>query len=376
MREIYADCAATTPVYAQAINEVNRIMSQVWGNPSSDHPMGEKAKAELERARQSVAQSIDCKTNELYFTLGGSESNTWGITKGVYANPTRKKIVVSKIEHPSVLNTCKYLSLQGFSVEYIPASHDGKVLLSDIEKSVDENTALLVLMHANNETGMIQDIKEAAALAHARGALVFCDCVQSVGHIPVSFSQIGADMISFSGHKFGAPKGIGGLVVSEKVKIEPLVFGGGQEKGMRGGTENLPYACAMARALKLSLAEDRQALKNKRDALIDGLLAIDGATLNGTKENRLDSIVSVCFSGIIGQSAVMLLAQRGIYASSASACSSSSQEPSHVLLAMGYSEDLALSSVRFSISPEITYDDIDYIIEKTSETVSLLRDNI
>ena len=373
MKRVYADYAATAPVGERVMLEVNRILSDAWGNPSSEHEAGELAKKELESARRRIAELLFCAPECLYFTSGGSESSSLGILGALSCMPDRKKLVVSSIEHHSVLNICGYLSSLGYEIVYLPCTPDGVVADDVIRAAVDENTAMLVLMHSNNETGMIQNIEYAAKIAHGNGALLFSDCVQSVGHVPLNVSTLGADIISFSGHKFGAPKGIGGLYVASGVDFSPIVFGGGQEKGKRGGTENVAYAVAMAKALELSLAENTASLLEKRDTLARGLLKIGGSCLNGSMTGRLPGNVSVSFEGIVGQTAVMLLSLEGIYVSAASACSSNSQEPSHVLTAMGYSEEKALSALRFTISCATSYDDIDYIIEKTEKVISVLR---
>lgn len=375
-RTVYADNAATTKVTKEVIDAMMPIFTEDWGNPSSLHSVGQNAKKILDKAREDIARELGCTAGEIYFTSCGSESDNWAIKGAAHAAKGKKKIITSKIEHHAVLHTCASLEKEGFEVVYIGVDKDGFVDLDELSRECDGNTAIVAIMYANNEIGTIQPIKEIAKIAKAAGALMFTDAVQAVGSIPVNVYELGVDMLSLSGHKLGAPKGIGALYIKKGVRIANLIDGGGQEKGKRGGTENLPYIVGLAEALKNANAKlaDMERVKALRDRLIDGILAeIPHARLNGSRENRLPGNVNVGIEYIEGESMLLLLSMNGICASTGSACSSTSLEPSHVLLAIGVPHEKAHGSLRLSLSHDNTDEDVDYILEVLPKVVDRLR---
>ena len=349
--------------------------TDVWGNPSSLHEDGQRAKELLDAARASIAEAIGCDAGELYFTSCGSESDNWAIKGAARVAKNRKRIVTSKIEHPAVLQTCEALSREGFDVVYVGVTEKGIIDLDELRSVVDENTAVVSVMMANNEIGTIQPIREIAEIAHAKGALMFTDAVQALGNIPVNVKDLGVDMLSFSGHKIHAPKGIGGLYVRKGVRLRNLIDGGGQEKSRRGGTENMAYICGLAKAVSCAVDElpRMNEVKRLRDRLMDGLLAIPHTRLNGDRDLRLPGNVNVSFEYVEGESLLLWLDMSGISASTGSACSSKSLEPSHVLLSIGVPVEQAHGSLRFSLSVDNTDEEVDCIIETVRDVVAKLR---
>ncbi len=376
-RFVYADNAATTPVAREVIDAMTPVFESAWGNPSSQHSKGYEAKELLDSARARIAAALGCSANEIYFTSCGTESDNWAI-KGA-AERMKKKgrthIVTTQIEHHAVLNACAALERQGFTVDYVGVDCDGKVDLEELRSAVSDNTALVAVMYANNEIGTIQPIAEIAEIAHAKGALMFTDAVQAVGSVDIDLSRLPVDMLSLSGHKIHAPKGIGALFIRRGVVISNLVDGGGQERRKRGGTENLPYIVGLARALELAKERlvDLDRVRAMRDRLIDALTSIPYSKLNGHRTDRLPGNVNVGFEFIEGESILMWLDMAGICASTGSACSSASLDPSHVLLAIGVPHEKAHGSIRFSISHDTTDEDVDYIIENVRPIVDRLR---
>lgn len=376
-RFVYADNAATTPVSREVIEAMAPCFEVSWGNPSSLHSKGREAKELLDGARERIAKVFSCLSSEIYFTSCGTEADNWAI-KGA-AMKMREKgrthIVTSKIEHHAVLNTCEALEKQGFEVTYVGVDSDGVVDLEEIKAAVTDKTALVAIMYANNEVGTIQPIAEICEIAHSKGALMFTDAVQAVGNIDIDLSELKVDMLSISGHKIHAPKGIGMLYIRRGVNIANLIDGGGQERRKRAGTENLPYIIGLATALELAkknLSELSRVAK-MRDRLIDELTKIPFSKLNGHRTNRLAGNVNIGFEFIEGESLLLWLDISGICASTGSACSSASLEASHVLLAMGVPHEKAHGSLRLSISSETTDEDIDYIIETVPRIVEKLR---
>lgn len=374
-QRIYADNAATTPVSKEVLEAMMPCFTDVWGNPSSLHEDGQRAKELLDAARASIADALGCESNELYFTSCGSESNNWAIKGAAHVAKNRKKIVTSKIEHPAVLQTCGALAGEGFEIVYIDVDEKGIVNVDQLREAVDENTAVVAVMMANNEIGTLQPIREIAEIAHEKGALMFTDAVQAVGNVPVNVKELGVDMLSFSGHKIHAPKGIGGLYVRKGVRLRNLIDGGGQEKGRRGGTENMAYICGLAKAVECAVngLTEMDKVRALRDRLMDGLLAIPHTRLNGDRNTRLPGNVNVSFEYVEGESLLLWLDMNGISASTGSACSSKSLEPSHVLLAIGVPVEQAHGSLRFSLSSENTEEEVDRIIETVKEVVEKLR---
>jgi cysteine desulfurase len=377
-RFVYADNAATTSVRREVIDAMKPVFEMSWGNPSSLHSKGREAKEILDGARASIAESLGCKPSEIYFTSCGSESDNWAI-KGAALRMSKKgrnHIITSKIEHPAVLRTCEALEKQGFTVTYLGVDEDGIVSLEELKNVISDKTALVSIMYANNEVGTIQPIEEITEIAHKYGALMFTDAVQAVGNIDINLGELAVDMLALSGHKIHAPKGIGALFIRKGVVIESLIHGGGQESRKRAGTENLPYIVGLAKALELAKAElpDMKRVEALRDKLIEGLNAVPYSKLNGHRTKRLPGNVNVGFEYIEGESMLLWLDIAGICASTGSACSSASLDPSHVLLAMGVPHEKAHGSVRLSLSHENTEEDVDYIIEQLPAIVGKLRD--
>ena len=375
-RTVYADNAATTKVTKEVIDAMMPIFTEDWGNPSSLHSVGQNAKKILNTAREDIARELGCFANEIYFTSGGSEADNWAIKGAAHAAKGRRKIITSKIEHHAVLHTCEALEKEGFEVVYLGVDADGFVDMDELKRECDENTALVAIMYANNEIGTIEPIAEIAKIAKAAGALVFTDAVQAVGSIDVKVDALGVDMLSLSGHKLGSPKGIGALYIRKGVRIANLIDGGGQERGKRGGTENLPYIVGLAEALKNANANlaDMDRVKALRDRLIDGIAEkIPYSRLHGSKDVRLPGNVNVGFDYIEGESMLLLLNMNGICASTGSACSSNSLEPSHVLLSIGVPHEKAHGSLRLSLSHDNTEEDVDYILEVLPKVVERLR---
>lgn len=376
-RFVYADNAATTPVSPEVIEAMSECFHTAWGNPSSQHGKGYEAKALVDDARARIARVLNCNANEIYFTASGTESDNWAI-KGAAMRMKKKgrtHIVTSKIEHHAVLHTCEALEKQGFTVSYVGVDEYGVVDLDELRSTVTENTALVAIMYANNEIGTIEPVAEIAEIAHAKGALFFTDAVQAVGAVDIDLKELKADMLSLSGHKLHAPKGIGVLYIRKGVFIDNLIDGGGQERRKRGGTENVPYIVGLAKALEIAKARlpELDEVRRKRDRLIDGLTKIPYSKLNGHPTDRLAGNANIGFEFIEGESILMWLDMAGVCASTGSACSSASLDPSHVLLAIGVPHEKAHGSIRLSISHETTDEDIDYILEVLPPIVERLR---
>ena len=376
VKRIYADHAATTPVLPEVVEAMLPCFNETWGNPSSLHRDGQKAKELLVAAREVVASTLGCKADEVYFTSCGSESDNWAIKGAAHkAKQGRNKIITSKIEHHAVLHTCEALAREGFNVVYLDVDENGTVDIEQLRREADETTVIVAIMLANNEIGTIQPIREIAEIAHSVGALCFTDAVQAFGSIAFDVKELGVDMLAVSGHKLGAPKGIGALYIKKGVRIANLIDGGGQEKSKRAGTENLPYIVGFARAAELAQQrmDDMKRVSAMRDKLIDGLTALPYSKLNGHRENRLPGNVNVSFEYVEGESLLLWLDIMGIAASTGSACSSNSLEASHVLLATGLPIEQAHGSLRFSLSHSNTEEEVDRIIAAASDVVNKLR---
>lgn len=376
-RIVYADNAATTPVSREVIDAMMPCFESDFGNPSSPHSLGIEAKDILDDARARIADVLGCSAGEIYFTSGGTEADNWAIRGAAMRmrQKGRNHIVTSKIEHHAVLHTCEALEKEGFEVSYVGVDKYGVVDLDELARVVTDKTAVVAIMFANNEIGTIEPIEKICEIAHAKGALMFTDAVQAVGNVDIDLSKIKVDMLALSGHKLHAPKGIGLLFIRKGVVINNLIEGGGQEKRKRGGTENVPYIVGLAKALELAKENmsELPRVAKMRDRLIEELTKIPYSSLNGHPTNRLPGLVNVGFEFIEGESMLLWLDMAGICASTGSACSSASLDPSHVLLATGVPHEKAHGSLRLSISKDTTDEDVDYIIENVAPIVERLR---
>ena len=375
---IYADNAATTKMSKAAIDKMVSVIGDTYGNPSSLYEFGQKAKEELENARAEVASLIGAEPKEILFTSGGSEADNQAIISVAHlgAKKGKKHIISTKFEHHAVLHTLKKLEQEGFEVTLLDVHENGIVRPEEVEKAIREDTALVTVMYANNEIGTIQPIREIGAICRAKGVIFHTDAVQAVGHINVNVVDDNIDLLSASGHKFHGPKGTGFLYFKKGIRLENLIEGGAQEKGKRAGTENVPGIAAMATALKEAVEglDDYAAkLTPIRDKIIKGLGEIPHSAVNGDLAHRVPSNINYCFEGIEGESLLLLLDDKGIAASSGSACTSGSLDPSHVLLAIGRVHDVAHGSLRLSLGEDITDEDADYIIKSVKEVVEYLR---
>lgn len=376
--KVYADNAATTKMSKAAIDAMIPYFDGTFANPSSLHTPGQLAKEALNKARADMAELLGCKPAEIYFTSGGSESDNQAILSAaaIGERKNKKHIISSAIEHHAVLHTLDRLKKRGFEITLLPVGENGIVDPAELEKAIRDDTALVTVMYANNEIGTIQPIKELGKICKAHGVLFHTDAVQAVGHVRIDLKELGVDMLSLSAHKFHGPKGVGALYVRTGVALTNLIDGGAQERGKRAGTENIPAIMGMAAALKESVNNiDKTAKKLAalRDRLIKGLLEIPHTALNGDAKTRLPGNVNVCFEGIEGESLLLLLDSRGVYASSGSACTSGSLDPSHVLLAIGRPHDVAHGSLRLTLDEDNTVEQIDYIIEQVKYVVDYLR---
>ena len=375
---IYADHAATTAMSEAAVDAMTRCMREYYGNPSSLYRIGQRAKEVLEQAREDIASVIHAEPKEIVFTSGGSEADNQAIRSAALAGKKKGKnhIISTAFEHHAVLHTLEQLKTEGFEVTLLPVHENGVVLAEEVEAALRPETALVTVMYANNEIGTIQPIREIGALCRARQVLFHTDAVQAAGPLAIDVQAENIDYLSASAHKFHGPKGVGFLYARRGVPLLPLINGGAQEKGKRAGTENLPGVVGMAAALKETVAErDQEAVRLTalRDRLIAGLSEIPHSALNGDAEKRLPGNVSFCFEGIEGESLLLLLDEKGISASSGSACTSGSLDPSHVLLAIGRVHDVAHGSLRLTLGRENTPEDVEYIISAVKDVVSYLR---
>lgn len=375
---IYADNAATTKMSNAAILAMLSIMNENYGNPSSLYRFGQKAKELLETARIDIAGIINAEPREITFTSGGSEADNQAILSAAMLGKKNGKmhIISSAFEHHAVLHTLKKLEKEGFEITLLEVHENGLILPEQVEKAIREDTCLVTIMYANNEIGTIQPIAEIGRICREHKVLFHTDAVQAVGHLPIDVKEQYIDMLSASAHKFHGPKGVGFLYVRKGIRITNLIEGGAQERGKRAGTENVPGIAAMAVALKEAAdAMDKNArnLSEKRDRLIEGLRAVPHSALNGDPEKRLPGNVNFCFEGIEGEALLLLLDQKGILASSGSACTSGALDPSHVLLAIGRVHDVAHGSLRLSIGEDITDEQVDEIITAVKEVVEYLR---
>lgn len=377
-KTVYVDNAATTAMSDVAVEAMKPYLQGIYGNPSSLHSVGQRAKEELEKARQTVADCLGASPREIYFTSGGSEADNQAIRSAAYngAAKGKKHIISTNFEHHAVLHTLKKLEGEGFEVTYLPVDKNGLITAEQVEEAIRPDTALVTTMYANNEVGSILPIKEIGAVCRSHKVTFHTDAVQAVGHIPVNVEGDNIDMLSLSAHKFHGPKGVGVLYCRRNIPLRTFIEGGAQERGKRAGTENLAGICSMAAALKDAidhLAENMAKEEEMRDILIEGLSAIPHSKLNGDRFKRLPGNVNMCFEGIEGESLLLLLDAKGICASSGSACTSGSLDPSHVLLALGLPHEVAHGSLRLSLCPENTVEEMHYIVQEVPKVVEYLR---
>ncbi|MDE5780970.1 MAG: cysteine desulfurase NifS [Lachnospiraceae bacterium] len=375
---IYLDNAATTQVSEEVLNEMLPYFRQTYSNPSAVYSFADEGKKAVDNAREQAAELIGAKTEEIYFTGGGTESDNWALKAAADAYVSKgKHIITSKIEHHAILHTCKYLEEHGYEVTYLDVDEDGKISLKDLEEAIRSDTILISIMTANNEIGTIEPIAEIGRIAHENGVLFHTDAVQAYGHIPINVDEMNIDMLSASGHKFNGPKGIGIMYIRKGVKIRSFIHGGAQERRRRAGTSNVPGIVGFGKAAQIAgkTMEERNVKEIAiRDYLIDKVLSeIPYTRLNGHRTDRLPNNVNFCFRFVEGESILILLDQLGVCASSGSACTSGSLDPSHVLLAIGLPHEIAHGSLRLTLSEETTLEDIDFVVDELKKIITRLR---
>lgn len=377
-RFVYADNSATTKISKEVLDAMMPYLTEGYGNPSSIYKLGRDSKRAIETAREKCAAALGCTPSEIYFTGGGSESDNWALigTAHKLAPTGKKHIITTAVEHHAILHTCAALEKEGFEVTYLPVDSEGKISLTELENAIRPDTALVSIMYANNEIGVINPISEIGKICRKKGVLFHTDAVQAVGNVPINVTEQSIDMLSLSGHKIHAQKGVGILYIRKGINLPNLINGGGQERSKRAGTENVPAIVGLGVALENAVSDipgKIEKVSKMRDRLIDGLLKIERTRLNGSRTDRLCGNVNISVEGVEGESLLLSLDLKGICASSGSACTSGSLDPSHVLLALGLPHEVAHGSLRLSISDETTDEDIDYILEVVPEVVEKLR---
>lgn len=377
-RFVYADNSATTKISKEVLDAMIPYLTEGYGNPSSIYKLGRDSKRAIETAREKCAAALGCTPSEIYFTGGGSESDNWALigTAHKLAPTGKKHIITTAVEHHAILHTCAALEKEGFEVTYLPVDSEGKISLTELENAIRPDTALVSIMYANNEIGVINPISEIGKICRKKGILFHTDAVQAVGNVPINVTEQSIDMLSLSGHKIHAQKGVGILYIRKGINLPNLINGGGQERSKRAGTENVPAIVGLGVALENAVSDipgKIEKVSKMRDRLIDGLLKIERTRLNGSRTDRLCGNVNISVEGVEGESLLLSLDLKGICASSGSACTSGSLDPSHVLLALGLPHEVAHGSLRLSISDETTDEDIDYILEVVPEVVEKLR---
>ena len=377
-KTIYLDNAATTKTRPEVVEAMLPYFTEYYGNPSSVYEFATPSKKAIAEARETIAKSLGAKTNEIYFTAGGSESDNWAIKATAEAYESKgKHIITSKIEHHAVLHTCEYLEKRGFEITYLDVDENGTVQLDELKKAIRPDTILISIMFANNEIGTIQPIKEIGEIAKEHGIIFHTDAVQAYAHVPINVDEYHIDMLSVSGHKFNGPKGIGFLYIRTGLKLRSFIHGGSQERKRRGGTENVPGIVGMGKAVEIAMANlaERTAYEVElRDYLIDRVLSeVQYVRLNGHRTNRLPNNANFAFQFIEGESLLIMLDMQGICGSSGSACTSGSLDPSHVLLAIGLPHEIAHGSLRLTLSEETTKEDIDFTVDEIKKIVEKLR---
>lgn len=376
--QVYADNAATTKMSRRAIEAMLPYLDEFYGNASSLHSIGQKSKYALDEAREKIARCLNCEPREVYFTSGGSEADNQAIFSAtrIGLRKGKKHIVSTAFEHHAVLHTLQRLEKEGFEVTYLDVHRNGVVDAEEVEKALRPDTCLVTIMYANNEIGTIQPIAEIGDICKKHGVIFHTDAVQAVGHLSIDVKAQNIDMLSLSAHKFHGPKGVGALYVRRGIALTNLIEGGAQERGKRGGTENIAAIVSMSVALEdacNNLSKNSAKITAMRERLIEGLEAIPHSELNGDREKRLPNNVSFCFEGIEGESLLLLLDDEGVFASSGSACTSGSLDPSHVLLAIGRPHEIAHGSLRLTLCEDNTLEEVDYIIETVTSVVQRLR---
>lgn len=375
---VYFDHAATTPCDKRVVDAMIPYFTNEFGNADSQHFYGRETAKGIADARQIIADIINCKPNELYFTASGTEADNWAIKGTALARKNKgNHVIISAIEHHAILTSAEWLEKHGFRVTLLPPDSTGIINVSELEKAIDDQTILVSVMYVNNEVGTIQPVKELAKVAHDHGAIFHTDCVQAMPYLKIDVKELGADMITMSGHKFYGPKGVGALYIRNGLKIDKLVSGGGQERAQRGGTSNTPAIVGMAKALQIAEADMEQNnshIAKLRDHFVERVLAeIPYVRFNGNFQHRVPSIANFSFEFVEGEGILMLMDFAGIAVSSGSACSSGSLDPSHVLLAMGVPIEVSHGSIRFSFGKDNTMEEVDYAVDKLKETIERLR---
>lgn len=375
---IYLDNAATTRTLPEAVNAMLPWFSDHYGNASSIYRLGAESKKEITDVRELIARSLNAGPKEIYFTAGGSESDNWALIAAAEAYADKgRHIITSRIEHHAILHTCQYLEKRGYEITYVDVDEEGILKVDELKKAIRPDTILISIMFANNEIGTIQPIEEIGNIAHEKGILFHTDAVQAYGHVPIDVQALRIDMLSASGHKLGGPKGIGFLYIRQGVKIRSLIHGGAQERGRRAGTENVPAAAGLGAAVRIAfdnMDERTEKISELRDYLMERIeREIPHCRLNGHRTKRLPNNVNYSFQFIEGESLLIMLDMKGICASSGSACTSGSLDPSHVLLAIGLPHEIAHGSLRLTLSEENTREEMDYVVDSLKEIVARLR---
>jgi cysteine desulfurase len=378
MKTVYVDNNATTMVAPEVVEEMRPYFTELYGNPSSMHSFGGQVHRKVEEARERVADLLGARAEEIVFTSCGTESDNTAIMSALQCNPDKTHVVTTRVEHPAVKNPVAHLKRQGYRVTELAVDRGGLLAVDQVSQAITDDTAIVSVMWANNETGVLLPVEEIATLAKSKGTLFHTDAVQAVGKLPINLAESDIDLLSLSGHKLHAPKGIGALYIRRGTRFYPFVIGGHQERGRRGGTENVPYIVALGKACELAntdLEERNLKVKYLRDKLETGLLAkIPNSLINGDREQRLPNSLSISFEFVEGESILLKLSDKGICASSGSACTSGSLEPSHVLRAMGVPFTAAHGSIRFSLSSYNGEEEIDYILEVMPPIIEALRE--
>jgi cysteine desulfurase len=371
---VYLDYAATTPLDNKVLSSMTPYFKENFGNPASLHKYGKIAKKILEKSREEIKNKLNAKNYKLVFTSGGSESNNFAIKGLAEKNNLKKHIITTKIEHDCILKTCKYLETKNYEITYLNVDKYGFINLEDLKNKIRKDTLLVSIIHANNEIGTIQDIKKIAEICHQQGTLLHSDACQSFCKVDINLEDLKIDLLTINAHKIYGPKGVGALLIKDNINLNPLIFGGGQEFGLRSGTVNIPGVVGFASAINSITKKDLAHIKSLQNKLIKGLLEIEDCWINGPiTENKLCNNVNVSFKGAEGEAILLHLDNRGVFVSTGSACSSNTLEANHVLLAIGLKKEDTHGTIRFSLGKETTLEDIDYTIQQTKEVIDLLR---